>query len=145
MKSLNKIWQKDFENLERILSILGNSNLGSYSLKILADISHYPDSIASEVAHDLDIHIATAQKYLKGLEVIGLLKKTVVRTTTREAEQYELAKDIIKIGNKAFYIGVNKNYLCKLREKPKRDEHIMKKYNLRLALNKEELESRILK
>ena len=52
---------------------------------------------ASQVARDLNIHIATAVKYLSELYELGLVDRQVKMGRTREAYEYQLKNPKIEI------------------------------------------------
>jgi predicted ArsR family transcriptional regulator len=102
----------EFENLENIINVLGNSNIKSQSLKILIHLSESPKTI-TKISEDLGLHMATVKKYCKEMEEIGLLKSEKIDSGKkgRSPTQYKLVRARIKIGCDGFNITVRKNYL----------------------------------
>jgi len=72
--------------MERLFEILGKKQTSA----ILVYLHRHPDSTASEIASALGIHIATAQKYLEGLEEGGILASRERPSKPRTAREYWL-------------------------------------------------------
>lgn len=77
----------------RLAGLLGREKTG----EMLALIGARPHQSASEVARTLDIHVATAQRYLKDMVDAGLLRVRERRGGTRPTEEYWLAEEQIHI------------------------------------------------
>ena len=65
--------------------------------RILIHLLRKPNSTASETAASLGIHIATAQKYLEGLESFGIVKSRERQSKPRTAKEYSLIGTKISI------------------------------------------------
>lgn len=76
-----------------MLYILGKE----HSLDVMMNLHQHGWQTASEVARDLDIHIATAVKYLSELHELGLVNRRVRRARTRKAFEYQCEKEFIRI------------------------------------------------
>ena len=74
------------EDIRRMLFVLGKE----HCLDVMICLNKNGWQTASEVARDLDIHIATAVKYLSELHELGLLGRRVKKTKTRGAFEYKL-------------------------------------------------------
>ena len=73
---------------QNITSILGME----HSIAILEELVLKPWQTASEIAHELSIHIATAQKYLDKLKEVHILDARVRKTRARSAVEYRLVQ-----------------------------------------------------
>ncbi|MCK4756971.1 MAG: helix-turn-helix transcriptional regulator [Thermoplasmata archaeon] len=88
--------------LQKTLSVLGKEK----SLDILSYISGNRWSTATEIANDLEIHVATAVKHLQDLEDVDILASRTRKGKTRSALEYDILKpkffleiDITSLGN----------------------------------------------
>ncbi|MCX8173028.1 MAG: helix-turn-helix domain-containing protein [Thermoplasmata archaeon] len=61
-------------------------------VRILENLYSNGESTATDVARALDIHIATAKKYLKKLAEKGIVQEEIKRKHIRKTEVYSLAK-----------------------------------------------------
>lgn len=61
-------------------------------VRILESLYHNGESTATDVARNLNIHIATAKKYLKRLTAKGIVQEEIKRKHIRKTEVYSLAK-----------------------------------------------------
>ena len=78
---------------KRLAAVLGKDLTGRI-LGVLIMESHLS---ASEIAGKLNIHIATAQKYLLEMKDAGLVDCRTRRSPTRPTEEYWLTKDKVRI------------------------------------------------
>lgn len=83
----------DKESIRRLLFVLGKE----HCLDVLINVHNTGWQTASEVARDLNIHIATAVKYLTELHELGLVNRRVKRGKTREAFEYQVKNQAIRI------------------------------------------------
>ncbi|UCF08439.1 MAG: helix-turn-helix transcriptional regulator [Thermoplasmata archaeon] len=83
----------DKESIRRLLFVLGKE----HCLDVLINVHKKDWQTASEVARDLNIHIATAVKYLTELHELGLVNRRVKRGKTREAFEYQVKNQNIRI------------------------------------------------
>ncbi len=81
------------ENMKRMLFVLGKE----HCLDVMINVFKNDWQTASEVARDLNIHIATAVKYLSELYELGLVNRRVKRGKTREAFEYQVKDPKVKI------------------------------------------------
>ena len=81
------------KNIRKILFVLGKE----HCLDVMINVYKNGWQTASEVAKDLDLHIATAVKYLSELHELGLMNRRKKRGKTREAFEYQLTTSKIKI------------------------------------------------
>jgi hypothetical protein len=82
------------EDTRKMLFVLGKE----HCLDVIINVYENDWQTASEVARDLDIHIATAVKYLSELYELGFLNRRVKRSKTREAFEYQLKNSSLDIG-----------------------------------------------
>lgn len=68
-----------------------------HCLDVMASVHASGWSTASEVARDLNIHIATAVKYLSELNELELLKRRTRKGKTREAFEYRTKSSRIRV------------------------------------------------
>lgn len=73
--------------MQRLFEILGKRQ----AFAILVHLHSHPNTTASEIAAALGIHIATAQKYLEGLEEGGILLSRERPSKPRTAQEYHLS------------------------------------------------------
>jgi len=78
---------------KRLASILGKDLTG----RILGVLIRESHQSASEIAGILNIHIATAQKYLLEMKDAGLVESRTRRSPTRPTEEYWLTKKKVRI------------------------------------------------
>jgi len=83
----------DKESIRRLLFVLGKE----HCLDVLINVHNNGWQTASEVASDLNIHIATAVKYLTELHELNLVNRRVERGKTREAFEYQVKNQNIRI------------------------------------------------
>ncbi len=81
------------EDMKRMLFVLGKE----HCLDVMICVYNNDWQTASEVARDLNIHIATAVKYLSELHELGLVNRRVKRGKTREAFEYQVKNPKVKI------------------------------------------------
>ena len=80
-------------DIRRMLFVLGKE----HCLDVMISLNKNGWQTASQVAKDLDIHIATAVKYLSELHELGLLKRRLKKTKTRGAFEYKLGDAKVNI------------------------------------------------
>lgn len=83
----------DAKKFQRKAYILGKE----HSLSILKYLQTNGWDKASDVARELDIHTATATKYLQELEEIDILKMRKAKGETREVKEYRLLNPLIDL------------------------------------------------
>lgn len=76
-----------------MLYVLGKE----HSLDVIMNVYKNGWRTASEVASDLDIHVATAVKYLSELHELGLANRRGKRGRTRATFEYQVKKQVISI------------------------------------------------
>lgn len=81
------------EEMRRLLFVLGKE----HCLDVMVNVYKNGWQTASEVARDLNIHIATAVKYLSELHELDLVNRRVKKGKTREAFEYQLKNPKVKI------------------------------------------------
>jgi predicted transcriptional regulator len=81
------------EDMKRMLFVLGKE----HCLDVMINVYKNDWQTASEVARDLNIHIATAVKYLSELYELGLVNRRIKRGKTREAYEYQVKNPKVKI------------------------------------------------
>ena len=81
------------ENMRKMLFVLGKE----HCLDVMICVYKNGWQTASQVARDLNIHIATAVKYLSELYELGLVDRRIKKGKTREAFEYQLKNPKIKI------------------------------------------------
>jgi len=81
------------ENMRKMLFVLGKE----HCLDVMICVYKNGWQTASQVARDLNIHIATAVKYLSELYELDLVDRRVKKGKTREAYEYQLKNPKIKI------------------------------------------------
>ncbi|UCE37362.1 MAG: hypothetical protein JSW00_18175 [Thermoplasmata archaeon] len=81
------------EAMKRMLFVLGKE----HCLDVMINVYKNDWQTASEVARDLNIHIATAVKYLTELYELGLVNRRIKRGKTREAFEYQVKSPKVKI------------------------------------------------
>lgn len=81
------------EDMRRLLFVLGKE----HCLDVMICVYKNGWQTASEVARELNIHIATAVKYLTELHELGMVNRRLKRGKTREAFEYQLKSPKIKI------------------------------------------------
>ncbi len=82
------------EDTRKMFFVLGKE----HCLDVIINVYENDWQTASEVARDLNIHIATAVKYLSELYELGLLNRRAKRSKTREALEYQLKNSRVDIG-----------------------------------------------
>ena len=70
----------------RLYTALGREFTG----RVLSSLIRQPFQTASELARELSIHIATAQKYLEELRGLGLVSSRLRKAPTRHVDEYYL-------------------------------------------------------
>ncbi len=81
------------EDIRRMLFVLGKE----HCLDVMININKNGWQTASEVARDLNIHIATAVKYLSELYELDLVDRRVKRGKTRKAFEYQMRDPKVRI------------------------------------------------
>lgn len=81
------------EDMKRMLFVLGKE----HCLDVMINVYKNDWQTASEVARDLNIHIATAVKYLSELYELDLVNRRIKRGKTREAYEYQVKNPKVKI------------------------------------------------
>jgi predicted transcriptional regulator len=81
------------EEMRKMLFVLGKE----HCLDVMISVHKNGWQTASQVARDLNIHIATAVKYLSELYELGLVDRRVKKGKTREAYEYQLKNPKVKI------------------------------------------------
>ncbi len=81
------------DDMKRLTKVLSKVETG----KILALLKEVPYRTASELSEELDIHIATAQKYLKELKECGIIDSRMRTTSPRPAEEFRVITENITI------------------------------------------------
>ena len=81
------------EDLRRMLFVLGKE----HCLDVMICVYKNGWQTASQVARDLNIHIATAVKYLSELHELDFVDRRIKKGKTREAYEYHLKTPKIKI------------------------------------------------
>lgn len=81
------------ENIRRMLFVLGKE----HCLDVMINLNKNGWQTASEVARDLNIHIATAVKYLSELFELELVDRRVKRGKTRKAFEYKMRDPKVRI------------------------------------------------
>ena len=74
------------EEIQHILSILGTEGI----LDTLLCVKEHDWVTASEIAEEMNTHVATAVKRLSGLYDVGILDRRVRKGRTRSAQEYSL-------------------------------------------------------
>lgn len=83
----------DAKKFQRKAYVLGKD----HSLRILYHIHSQGWTKASDVAEELDIHTATASKYLEELEEVGILEMRKAKGETREVKEYRIENPMITL------------------------------------------------
>jgi predicted transcriptional regulator len=81
------------EDIRRMLFVLGKE----HCLDVMINLNKNGWQTASEVAKDLNIHIATAVKYLSELYELELVDRRVKRGKTRKAFEYQMRDPKVRI------------------------------------------------
>jgi predicted transcriptional regulator len=81
------------EDIRRMLFVLGKE----HCLDVMINLNKNGWQTASEVARDLNIHIATAVKYLSELYELDLVDRRVKRGKTRKAFEYVIRDPKVRI------------------------------------------------
>lgn len=81
------------EDIRRMLFVLGKE----HCLDVMINLNKNGWQTASEVARDLNIHIATAVKYLSELYELDMVERRVKRGKTRKAFEYQMKEPTIRI------------------------------------------------
>jgi predicted transcriptional regulator len=81
------------EDIRRMLFVLGKE----HCLDVMINLNKNGWQTASEVARDLNIHIATAVKYLSELYELDMVERRVKRGKTRKAFEYQMKNPMVKI------------------------------------------------
>lgn len=81
------------DDIRRMLFVLGKE----HCLDVMINLNKNGWQTASEVARDLNIHIATAVKYLSELYELDLVERRVKRGKTRKAFQYVIKDPKVRI------------------------------------------------
>lgn len=81
------------DDIRRMLFVLGKE----HCLDIMINLYRNDWQTASGAAKDLNLHVATAVKYLSELHELGLVNKRIKRGKTREAFEYQLKTQDIRI------------------------------------------------
>ena len=81
------------EDMRKMLFVLGKE----HCLDVMICVYKNGWQTASQVARDLNIHIATAVKYLSELHELGFVNRRIKKGKTREAYEYQLKNPKIKI------------------------------------------------
>ena len=81
------------KDMRKMLFVLGKE----HCLDVMINLYKNDWQTASQVARDLNVHIATAVKYLSELHELGLVDRRVKQGKTRESFEYQLKNPKIKI------------------------------------------------
>jgi predicted transcriptional regulator len=81
------------EDMRKMLFVLGKE----HCMDVMINLYKNDWQTASQVARDLNIHIATAVKYLSELHELGLVDRRIKKGKTRESFEYQLKNPKIKI------------------------------------------------
>jgi hypothetical protein len=81
------------EDIRRMLFVLGKE----HCLDVMINLNKNGWQTASEVARDLNIHIATAVKYLSELFELDMVERRVKRGKTRKAFEYQMKDPTVRI------------------------------------------------
>jgi predicted transcriptional regulator len=81
------------EDIRKMLFVLGKE----HCLDVIINLYKNGGQTASQIARDLNIHVATAVKYLSELHELGLVDRRVKWGKTREAFEYQLKNPKINI------------------------------------------------
>jgi predicted transcriptional regulator len=81
------------DDLRRLLFVLGKE----HCLDVMINLYKNEWQTASSVAKDLNLHVATAVKYLSELHELGLVNRRIKRGRTRDAFEYSLRTQNIRI------------------------------------------------